>query len=99
MFQASSVSTVDGCALATAGAPALAVIPAGIVMDVMLKPSAGLTAADVPVVANVKPAPNTTSLQTGVTGMGIPTGSGSTWTVTVNGSPKQPVPNATGTIV
>ena len=93
------MSTVEDCALATAGAPALAVTPPGILILVMLNPFVGLTRADPPVVVNVKPAPNTTSLHTGVAGMAMPTGSGSTCTVTVNGSPKHPDPEAIGTMV
>ena len=85
--------------MATAGAPALAVTPAGMLMAVMLYPLAAFTAADPPVVVKVNPAPITTSLQIGVTGMVFPTGSGSTCTITVNGLPKQPSADETGTIV
>ena len=64
--------------MATDGEPALAVTPPGMEIFVMLYPLAAFTAAEVPVVLKVNPAPNATSLQTGVTGMDIPTGSGST---------------------
>ena len=85
--------------MATAGEPALAVTPPGILMAVILYPLAAFTGADVPVVFNVNPAPITTSLQTGVAGIGIPTGSGSTCTVTVNELPKHPAAEETGTTV